>query len=427
METQPGETGKKEFYHEITKVRNHENDYETFCVFQIGQDKSMLKFQRNKLVSIFQENPDELRIHGLLEDHIFGLEIEMMVRMDDLTIHFIDGKWNREETPECSRAIPFLQEAKGFKIDSKDLPQQINKIVSRTACPHFANLLLECCTATQEAVQVIKWKAASSEQPELTFEAYVTGVQTGAAKKQPTPLVTKKNHEIKPLPKDVENRQQNRAGGFFIDLHAHSFPASQCSSVSVDDLIQEAKRIQLHAICLTDHNHVWDPKAIEELNQKHAFHVFGGNEITTDEGDMLVFGMHTPVEGIIKLSDLNKMVAEVDGFLIAAHPFRGFLVFNASQIGLTVEKAMQRSAYTQVHALEVLNGKVTGEENRFAEKVAAGLGLPVTGGSDAHEISGVGKYATRFEHPIEDENELVQALKSGQYEPCAFRKERGFK
>jgi hypothetical protein len=102
-------------------------------------------------------------------------------------------------------------------------------------------------------------------------------------------------------------------------------------------------------------------------------------------------------------------------------------MYNTSQIGLTIEKAMQRSAYKQVHALEVLNGKVTEKENRFAGKVAAGLGLPATGGSDAHEISGVGKYATRFKHSLGNEKELVQALKSGAYRPCAFRREAGFK
>jgi len=386
----------------------------------------MLKFQRNKLVSIFQDNPDELRIHGLLDDHIFGLEIDVMVRMDDLTIQYINGKWNREETPECSRAIPFLQEAMGFRIDSQELPQQINKVISRKSCPHFANLLLECCTAAHEAAQIMKWQSVRSDQPDLTFDAFVTGAETKIPKSQPLPSEAIESGEIKPLPKDRERRQQNIRGGFVVDLHTHSFPASQCSSVSVDELIQEAKRIQLDAICLTDHNHVWDRKAIEDLNQKHGFPVFGGNEVTTDQGDMLVYGMQTDVKGIIRLTDLYKMVDDVDGFLIAAHPFRGFLVFNASHIGLTVEKAMQRSAYEQVHALEIMNGKVTEKENRFSGKVAEGLGLPATGGSDAHEVSGVGKYATRFKHSIESERELVQALKSGIYEPCAFRREAGF-
>ena len=387
----------------------------------------MLKFQRNKLVSIFQDNPEELRVHGLLDDHIFGLELDVMIRVDDLTIQFIDGKWNREETPECSRAIPFLQEAMGFKIDSRELPQQINKIISRKSCPHFANLLLECCTAAQEAVQIITWQSIRSDQPELTFDAYVTGAEVEMAKKQSPLLETTENGETEPLAKYRERRPQNIKSGFVIDLHTHSFPASQCSSVSIDQLIQEAKRIQLDAICLTDHNHVWPRKTIEDLNQKHGFPVFGGNEVTTDQGDMLVFGLQTDVEGIVKLTDLYKMVADVDGFLIAAHPFRGFLVFNASHIGLTVEKAMQRSAYKQVHALEIMNGKVTQKENLFAGKVAEGLGLPATGGSDAHEISGVGQYATRFKRPIRNERELVEALKGGEYLPCAFRKEGGFK
>jgi len=292
----------------------------------------MLKFQRNKLVSIYQDNLDELRIHGLLDDHIFGLEIDMMVGADDLTIHFIDGKWNREETPECSRAVPFLQEAVGFRIDSQDISQQINKVISRQSCPHFANLLLECCTAALEAVHVMRWQAARSDQPDLTFEGYVTGSETGTIEKQTaeSPIKIESRNDV--LPKGVDRQPHKTADGFVIDLHSHSFPASKCSSISVDDLIQEAKRIHLDAICLTDHNHIWDPKVVEDLNQKHAFRVFRGNEVTTDQGDMLVFGMHTDVKGIIKLTDLKKMVEEVSGFLIAAHPFRGFLVFNAVRL-----------------------------------------------------------------------------------------------
>jgi len=384
----------------------------------------MLKFQRNKLVSVFQDNPDELRIHGLLDDHIFGLELDLVVGMDDLKIQSIEGKWNREETPECSRALPFLQAAKGFKIDSDTLAQQINKVVSRTSCPHFANLLLECCTAANEAVGVLKWNAAKADQEDLTFEDFRsdTGSRTGV--KQAEAIDNNPANENPVEAEPVRTPMNKISGGCFIDLHAHSFPASQCSSVSVDDLVVAAKKIGLDAICLTDHNYVWSRKEIENLRQKHGFHVFGGNEITTDQGDMLVFGMDQDVKGIIKLSELKKMVDQAQGFMIAAHPFRGFLVFNTSQIGMTVEKAMQRPAYQLVHALEVLNGKVTEQENRFAAKVAAGMGLPATGGSDAHAVSDVGKYATHFHQAIESQQDLLEALKSGAYEPFMFRKRK---
>jgi hypothetical protein len=78
-----------------------------------------------------------------------------------------------------------------------------------------------------------------------------------------------------------------------------------------------------------------------------------------------------------------------------------------------------------VDAVEVLNGKVTAKENGFASSVAESLGLPATGGSDAHEVSEVGVYATRFFVEIRSEAELIQALKNRAYEPVAFRREQG--
>jgi hypothetical protein len=100
------------------------------------------------------------------------------------------------------------------------------------------------------------------------------------------------------------------------------------------------------------------------------------------------------------------------------------LTFGVGKLGLTPEKAMERTLFKFVDAVEVLNGKVTEKENRFAAKVAEGLKLPTTGGSDAHEVSAVGMFATRFFQPIQDEKGLVDALKSGNYSPVVFRKER---
>jgi len=56
----------------------------------------------------------------------------------------------------------------------------------------------------------------------------------------------------------------------------------------VDEMIEEAKRIGLDGICLTDHNYRWDPKDIQKLREKHQFLVLGGNEITTVQGDIVV-------------------------------------------------------------------------------------------------------------------------------------------
>ena len=216
------------------------------------------------------------------------------------------------------------------------------------------------------------------------------------------------------------------SSGFSIDLHVHTFPASPCSSATEDDLIQEAKRIGLDAICFTDHNFVWDPERITALQNKHQFLILSGNEITTDQGDMLVFGLDEDINGIISVESLKQKVMASNGFMIVAHPFRGFLTFDAAHLGMTPQQAMQRPLFKQVDALEVFNGKVTPKENQFAHQVAKGLNLPVTGGSDAHEVLEVGQYATRFSKPIQNEAELVAALKSDNYVAIAYRKENGF-
>ncbi len=76
--------------------------------------------------------------------------------------------------------------------------------------------------------------------------------------------------------------------------------------------------------------------------------------------------------------------------------------------------------FSHVHVMETLNGKVTQKENFLAARVAEGLGLPCTGGSDAHDVSSVGIYATRFNNSLAGEQELVEALRSGACAPVAF-------
>jgi hypothetical protein len=85
---------------------------------------------------------------------------------------------------------------------------------------------------------------------------------------------------------------------------------------------------------------------------------------------------------------------------------------------------MERPLFKQVDGIEVLNSKVTEKENRFAWEVAKGLGRQGTGGSDAHQVSDVGIYATRFFSKVSSEKELIGALKSGRYEAVAFKKGR---
>jgi len=200
-----------------------------------------------------------------------------------------------------------------------------------------------------------------------------------------------------------------------IDLHIHTRPRSSCSLIDPKELLVEAKRAGLDAICLTEHQHRWDPRDVEALSREGGIPVFQGNEITTNQGDILVFGYPEDVKGVVALDDLRLEVRKAGGLMIAAHPFRGFLLFGIAQVRLDVEQAARRPVFQNVDGVEVLNCKVTDPENEMARRVADRLGLTAVAGSDAHRLDEVGQCLTILEKDIRSERELVEELRAGRF------------
>lgn len=200
-----------------------------------------------------------------------------------------------------------------------------------------------------------------------------------------------------------------------IDLHIHTTPLSACSHLGLSELIIEAKRLKLDGICLTEHQALWTPEAAAKLAEEGGIKVFRGNEFTTNQGDILVFGFDKDIKELLTIQGLREKVKEIDGFMIAAHPFRGFKTFGIGQLQMTVEQACKRKVFEFVDAIEIGNGKLSDDENDMARKVAEKLGLPGTGGSDAHRVDEVGKWLTIFENDIQNEQELLEELRSGRF------------
>ena len=200
-----------------------------------------------------------------------------------------------------------------------------------------------------------------------------------------------------------------------VDLHIHTAPLSACSYIDPQDLIQEARRLELDGICLTEHQVVWDRAQVDRLAAQADIRIFRGNEFTTNQGDILVFGFYEDIKELLILQELREKVTAGGGYMIAAHPFRGFKTFGIGQLQMTVEQASKRKMLEFVDAVEVGNGKLSPDENEMARKVAEKLSLPGTGGSDAHRVDEIGTWVTAFEKDIADENELLQELHAGRF------------
>ena len=200
-----------------------------------------------------------------------------------------------------------------------------------------------------------------------------------------------------------------------IDLHIHTSPRSACSYIDPLELIKEAQRLNLDGICLTEHQVLWDSGDVEKLAREGGIKIFRGNEFTTNQGDILVFGLYKDIKELLMIQELREEVKTAGGFMIVAHPFRGFKTFGIGQLQMTVEHACKRKVLEFVDAIEVGNGKLSPDENNMARKVSEKLELPGTGGSDAHRVDEVGKWLTVFEKDIQDENQLVAELHAGRF------------
>ena len=195
-----------------------------------------------------------------------------------------------------------------------------------------------------------------------------------------------------------------------IDLHTHTSAGSRCGYQTPVELIAQAKRIGLDAVCLTEHDWVWPATEVEAMINKHDFLVIGGAEVSTNLGDVLVFGVHQSVREVFRIEELRALVDEEGGIMLVAHPFRGLLAD-----GLTEEDASAWPVFRWCDGLEVFNGRSFAREASFACAVAQRTGRLGSGGSDAHAIGFLGQAVTVFERPIRGELEFIAELRAGRF------------
>ena len=206
-----------------------------------------------------------------------------------------------------------------------------------------------------------------------------------------------------------------------IDLHTHTYPKSDDSFVSVDDLIEAAKACGLDGICLTEHDDFWPPESTTDLTRRHGILVLPGCEINTDVGHVLAFGLHRYRFGMHKPEFLRAEADRAGAVLVAAHPYRRRFLSepgsDANQRADMLARALADPMLELFHAVESQNGRGSVEENRFADELRCNLGLPGTGGSDTHRIFQMGTVATLFQRKIASLSDLIAELKAGRMQP----------
>jgi hypothetical protein len=200
-----------------------------------------------------------------------------------------------------------------------------------------------------------------------------------------------------------------------VDLHTHTYPASDCSHISYRDYIAWCVDNAVEAVALTNHGDISDNRKLGPALEAEGVVLIHGVEISTLFGDFVVFSPDLDYLGTLRaVQDAPRPGSVPDhAAVVWVHPGAG-----GGRSGSAYYPGIESMVAGAVDAVEVYNGQWPGERYvAVAEQIAATLGVARTGGSDAHQPSGLMTCYTQLPDPVAGTADVVDALRMGRTLP----------
>jgi len=201
----------------------------------------------------------------------------------------------------------------------------------------------------------------------------------------------------------MSDKKQGKA-----DLHIHSSYSYDGFS-KPEAIIKRAAKLGLNVIAITDHEEVKGAKEAEKLEKKYGVEVIVGEEILTNEGEVLGLFLKEKVRPGKTLKETVNEIHSSGGLVVIPHPFSWFPL-TRPPIGIKSLYRLVKDRDIIPDAIEVLNatpmGRHTIKRNkRVNEKI---FSLAEVGGSDAHIERHIGMGVTLF--PGSTKEDLKEAI-----------------
>ena len=208
-----------------------------------------------------------------------------------------------------------------------------------------------------------------------------------------------------------------------LDLHVHS-ELSDDSRAGVETYLKVLQRKReerpLDGVVLTEHRQWNEEVDYRPLEDQYEMKILRGAEVETDYGHVLLYGVTPEIASRFDFADVRlpaqKLVTEVEamgGVAVPCHPGR-------TNIGLCAHYE-DKPPLEGVCAVEAINGGSRGDEYAQTALLIEEQGYASFGGSDAHLVAFIGLCATKFQDPIDTEQDLVAALRAGRCNAVDFR------
>ena len=206
-----------------------------------------------------------------------------------------------------------------------------------------------------------------------------------------------------------------------LDLHTHSIKSDD-GRAKVNNYCQwiQSRDIGIDGFVLTEHRQFDFESDYSDLAEKYGITILKGAEVETEYGHVLVFGVTEKLYQEFDFSSIGLPLAMVieksekhGAVAVPCHPGRPRVGMHAHIDEYGIPEG--------VRIVEVYNGGSRGDEDGIAQKLADEQNYLGIGGSDAHIVSHVGRFATEFNHTITTETELVESLNNSEFQAITLK------
>ncbi len=165
-----------------------------------------------------------------------------------------------------------------------------------------------------------------------------------------------------------------------IDMHVHTCYSAD-SNLGLADIVQAVEDGLIDGLAITDHNEI---KGAQELQQFAPFPVIVGEEIMTEDGEIIGYFLSKRIEAGLPLLETINQIKEQGGLVAVPHPF--------DRLRTSALKRNKLDLVTKyLDMIEVFNSRnVFKQDNQLAQEFAEKAGLLKIAGSDAHTKPEIG-------------------------------------
>ena len=180
------------------------------------------------------------------------------------------------------------------------------------------------------------------------------------------------------------------------DLHIHTHYSFD-GTASVARVLAAAQKAGLDLIAITDHDVIEGALEAEALAPQYGIAVIPGIEVTTAEGDLLVYNVRQALPAKKSLLHTLRLAAEMGGVAVAAHPLSSGWGMNSVSHYSVIAALRDEVAARTLIGIETYNATALDQKaNLAAAKLANHTGLACFGNSDSHTTGTIGAGRTVF-------------------------------